>query len=484
MNLIDPILRHCRINAEQPAICAPGTQFDVITYAQLEYMMNNIIRAMLSLGFQPGDVVGVRVQDDVFHVALILALIRMGVIAVSISGATPSPEINATAIITDAPDADAGGKHVVRANPEWVKGSAKAVVDPRLIKATGNEICRIFLTSGSTGRPKGVALSHRNLIERNVRINYSFGGRWSEHSRIYCDLGIASEPAFRFVLYMLMRGGMVMFPGRNAVSTEQSLDLFRVQSMVTSPRGLAEHLKFYEHNNIPCSLDHILSVGGILPGELLQRVWGRMCPNIFSDYGATEVGSVASADFRNINQISGRVGYVVPPASAEAVDEGGAPVAEGAEGIIRLRTPYMADGYVGHPEASAKFFRDGWFYPGDFGNVAPDGLLVITGRLETRLNVGGDKVDPERIEEVVKNFREVNDAAVLTVPNALGLEDVYALIQTDGYVDDDALRTHCLSRLGRNFTPVRFIAVDRIPRNDAGKIQRGQLLELARRKLS
>jgi acyl-CoA synthetase (AMP-forming)/AMP-acid ligase II len=484
MNIVDPILHHCRINAEQPAICAPGTRFDLVTYAQLEYMINNLTRALLPLGFEPGQVVGILVQDKIFHVALLLALTRVGVVTTSCSAPSVPPEIGATAVITDTADTVSGVKRVIRANPDWVKGGGGAAVDPRQFKATGNETCRIFLTSGTTGVPKGVALSHRMLMGRNVQFDYAFGGHWPQHSRIYCDLGLASEPAFRFTLYMLMRGGMIMFVGQDAIGTEQSLDLFKIQSMVASPRGLAEHLKFYEHTAVRCGLDHILAMGGSVPAELLQRVWARMCPDVFGDYGATEVGSVASADLRHVNDTPGRTGYVVPPASIEAVSEDDVPVGPNTEGIIRLRTPTMATGYVGQPAVSAQVFRNGWFYPGDYGYVTQDGLLVITGRMETRINVGGDKIDPGRIEDVLRAFAGVEDAAVLTVPNSLGLEDVYALIQADSLADTEALRSHCQSKLSRNFVPVRFIAVGRIPRSETGKIQRGELLELAKSRLA
>ena len=240
--------------------------------------------------------------------------------------------------------------------------------------------------------------------------------------------------------------------------------------MVTSPRGLGEHLKSYEQTGICCCLDHILALGGSVSPELLQAVWGRMCPHVFSDYGATEVGSVASADLREVNAVPGRTGYVVPPAVVEIVDEDGTPIAANTEGIVRLQTPFMATGYVGQLEASARAFRDGWFYPGDFGYVTQDGLLVITARLETRLNVSGDKIHPDRIEEVLRTFPGVKDAAVLTVPNAIGIEDVHALVEADCVLDSEALRTHCQARLGRSYIPVRFIAVDHIPRSETGKI--------------
>ena len=80
-------------------------------------------------------------------------------------------------------------------------------------------------------------------------------------------------------------------------------------------------------------------------------------------------------------------------------------------------------------------------------------------------------------------FPGVNDAAVLTVPNALGLGDVYVLVQTDRVAENKSLRSYCQAKLSRNFVPAQFVALDRIPRSEAGKIQRSELLELAKARL-
>jgi acyl-CoA synthetase (AMP-forming)/AMP-acid ligase II len=485
MNIVDPILFQCKINAEQPAICAPGTRFDLITYAQLAYMTNNLTRAVLSLGFERGQIVGILLQDKIFHIALIIALTRIGVATVSCRDASLPKEINAAAAITDTAGPFANVERVIRANPEWVRGSAAAVVDPRLFEAKGDELCRIILTSGSTGVPKAIAFSHDKLIAKNARLDYCQGFRWSRSSRLFCDLGLSSSQGFRYVLHMLTRGGMVLVFGEDSASTLQSLNLFEIQNMVTAPFGLAEYLKFFESEpSFHCNFDHILIAGGMLTKNLAERAWARMCPNLISLYGATEVGAIATADARVTTSVPGAVGYILPDAQAQIVDPSGKQLAPGTEGIVRVRTEQVVTGYYGDPIASAAMFRDGWFYPGDHGYVGDDGLLVITGRQETRLNLGGDKVNPETVENVLTAFPGVSDAAVLTIPNALGIEEIYALIKSQSLLEEGAFRSYCQARLERTFVPVRFITVDRIPRNESGKIERSRLPELAKSKLS
>ena len=193
MNIVDPILFQCKVNGEQPAICAPGTQLDFITYAQLEYMVNNLTRALLSLDFERGQIVGILLQDKIFHIALAIALTRIGIATVSCRNASLPKELNAAAAITDIAGPFINVERVVRANPEWIRGSGSAVVDPKLFQAKGHELCRIILTSGSTGLPKAVAFSHDRLIAKNARLDYCQADRWPTSSRMYCDLGLNSR---------------------------------------------------------------------------------------------------------------------------------------------------------------------------------------------------------------------------------------------------------------------------------------------------
>ncbi len=485
MNLVDPIFFQCRINAEQPAICAPGTRFDLVTYGQLEYMVNNLTRAARSLRLEPGQIVGIWVQDKIFHVALILALTKIGVVTVSCRDLSLPAELKAIAIITDTPGRQATGvDRIIGVDFEWLKGDGTPV-NVGLRQAGPDDLCRIILTSGSTGTPKAIGFTHQKLIDKNARLEYCHGSRWPQSSRLFCDLGLSSSPGFRYIIHMLSRGGMVMLYGEDGIGTLQSLNLFKIQNMVTSPFGLAEYLKFFESQpTFHCEFDHILVAGGMLTKDIAERAWVRMSPNLLSLYGTTEVGEIATADARVTAPVAGAVGHILPDAQAQIVDQSDRQQASGVEGIVRVRTDQAVTGYIGDPAASAAKFRDGWFYPGDFGYVTDEGLLVITGRQETRLNLGGDKVNPETIESVLVAFPGVSDAAVLTVPNAFGIEEVYALIRSHSLLDEAALKNYCQGRLQRSFVPVRFLIVDRIPRNESGKVERGRLFELAKSKLS
>ena len=86
------------------------------------------------------------------------------------------------------------------------------------------------------------------------------------------------------------------------------------------------------------------------------------------------------------------------------------------------------DRYLDDPALSQIVFRDGCFYTGDTGYLMKDGMLVITGREKDVLNLGGDKVKPQTIEAVLTAFEGVGEAAAFTVPNQLGIDEVWALV--------------------------------------------------------
>jgi acyl-CoA synthetase (AMP-forming)/AMP-acid ligase II len=481
MNIVDPILFQCRLNPHGPAICTPGTANDSVSYGQLERLIHNTTRAALARGLVPGYVVALFIKDKILHAGIILGLARLGIATVSGRNQRLPKELRVDAIICDGSHPFGDIARAIVADTAWSSGDGKPVEDPRAASAGGGDLCRIVLTSGTTGEAKAVAFTHAMLCDRIARYSFAKGNRFPRSSRLFCDLSMGSSPGFRYLLYMLWKGGTIYFYGEDPESTLQAFDLHRIECMVASPHGLGEYLKFFEtHSAFQCGFDNIMSSGGLLAPRLSARIRARMCSNVFCSYGSTEAGTIAFGPADVIAQVPGAVGFVTPGSAVEALSESGVPLPAEKEGVLRVRSPNLVDGYLGDPVQSAKSFRDGWFHPGDFGYLTKHGLLVITGREKTRLNLGGDKVIPETIEDVIVAFGAIEQAAVFSAPNELGIEEVVALVVTRTKVDQAALHSHCAARLPSLFVPVRFVGVAAIPRSDMGKIERHLLPELAR----
>jgi acyl-coenzyme A synthetase/AMP-(fatty) acid ligase len=481
MNIVDPILFQCRQNPPSAAICAPGTALNVISYARLERFINNIGRRALAAGIQRGNIVAITVKDYIFHASVALALARLGVTTISVGDLRLPQGLHVDAVIADARAliANPANLPIILADLGWTEGDGSPIED-RLVSSGGDEIARIVLTSGSTGVAKAIAISHALETRRIERYPFVFGAAFSECSRFFCDMGLGQSTCFRMLLYVLWKGGTFFFPGAEPMDSLQTFGLYNVRGLVASPGGLSGILKFYEANTaFQSGFSTILTTGSPLPRSLSERVRARLAPNLLFFFGTSETGTVATSSAHAVANVPGAVGHVVPGVTVEIVDTENRILPQGAEGSVRIRSPTIVDGYLGDPEQTKVSFRDGYFYSGDLGYLTKDGLLIISGREKAILNLGGVKVRPEMVEETLTAFSSVDQAAVFAVPNSLGVDEVWALIVPKSPFDEKALRTYCEQRLPLAAWPARIVAVDQLPRNQNGKIDRLRLKDVA-----
>ena len=454
-------------------MCAPGSALGLISYARLARFIHNIGHRAIHHGIGPGQVAAIQVKDCIFHTALALGLMHIGIATISV-GPTFADGLHVDVILTDTPQAfGKGNAKVVAVDLTWMSGKG-APIEERVYRGNGNDICRIALTSGSTGEAKAVGFTHNNQLARLARYNHVYGKRFPDCARFFSDYGMGSSGGFRHILYVLSRGGTMFFPGISPMETLQTFELYKVQGLIASPGGLGGFLNFYDSNSeFRCGFDVIISAGSPLPNSLSERVRARMCSNLIFYYGTTETSTISSAPAHALS--AGAVGYVAPDVSVQIVDDAGAPLPHGREGSIRVRTPVTVGGYLDDPEATGRQFRDGYFDTGDIGYLTAEKLLSITGRKKDILNLGGDKVSPRTIEEVLTDFQGVRDAVAFSAPNELGIDEVWALVIYKGTADEEALRRHCQEKLAQTHVPARFIGVTDLPRNANGKVERLRL---------
>jgi acyl-CoA synthetase (AMP-forming)/AMP-acid ligase II len=481
MNIVEPILFQCRQSPPAAALCAPGTALNVISYARLARFIHNIGRRALAAGIRPGHTVAIQVKDHIFHAAMALALARMGVATLSVADLNLPAGLRVDSAITDAPAAIGNWANlpIILADLGWTEGDGKPI-DERFVSPGGDAIARIVLTSGSTGMPKAIAISHEMEMNRYGRYLFAFGDSFVACSRFFSDMGLGQSTCFRLLIYVLSRGGTFFFPGADPMDSLQTFELYKVQGLFASPGGLSGILKFYEANAaFRSGFDVIIAAGSPLPKTLSERVRARLGSNLVFFYGAAEIAAIAAAPAHAVAEVPGAVGHVFPGVTVEIVDESGRALPRGQEGSLRVRSPTMVDGYLGDPEQTRASFRDGFFHPGDLGHLTQDGMLVISGRDKEVLNLGGAKIRPQLVEDVLAAVASVDQAAVVGMPNSLGIDELWALIVPRSPLDEPALRAHCRERLSTLFCPVRFVTVDRLPRNQNGKIDRSRLRDLA-----
>jgi acyl-CoA synthetase (AMP-forming)/AMP-acid ligase II len=479
LNITDPILAQCRFQPDSPALCVPGDHHTVITYSRLDRMIRNVARNARAAGLKPGDRAVIFSDDQILHAALILGLARARV--ASISGRNPElpPELNIDVIIADFGRTFSRRTRVMPADFSWTAGDGLAL-DEEMHTPSGDEVCRLIFTSGTTGDAKAVAYTHRMVAERVARFDYLAGNLLAAPLRSYVELGFATSLGFLLLIRTLMRGGMLLLAG-SCEAAMNACDLYRVDSWVGAPGSLIPMVELYEQSEgRRCNFQAMLAGGSLLSKSLSERVRSRMCSNLIAAYGSTETNMVATAPAYITAETPGAVGYLTPGMVVQAVDRDHRALPIGKEGLIRIRGPYNVNEYVDDPEESARAFRDGWFYPGDIGSITMNNLLIIAGRQKTVMNIGGDKVKPELIEDVLTAFSGVNEAGVFGFVNDYGIEEVWAVIASTTAVDEPQLHIHCQKRLPANFVPRRFIRAQALPKNEMGKVDRRRLPELAK----
>lgn len=481
MNVVDPILFQCRQNPPAAAICAPGTVFNIVSYARLERFINNIGHRALAAGIRPGNIVAIMVKDYIFHASMALALARIGAATLSVSDLRLPMGLRVDAVITDARAlvGNPANLPIIPADFTWTEGDGKHIED-RFVSPGGDEVARIVLTSGSTGMPKAIAVTHALEMRRIERYAYVFGASFAECSRVFSDMGLGQSTSFRMLIYVLGRGGTFFFPGADPMDSLQTFGLYKVQGLLASPGGLNGFLKFYEANSaFQPGFSAIVTTGAPLHKSLSERVRARLGSNLVFFFGTSETATIAATSAHMVAESPGAVGRVVPGVTVEIVDAERRVLPQGAEGFVRVRSPTMVDGYLGDPEQTRVSFRDGYFHSGDLGYLTKDGMLVISGRENEVLNLGGVKMRPTIVEEILTAFDSIDQAAVFAMPNNLGVDELWALIVAKSPIDEKALRAYCEQRLPLAAWPARVVTVDQLPRNENGKIERHRVRDFA-----
>jgi acyl-coenzyme A synthetase/AMP-(fatty) acid ligase len=162
------------------------------------------------------------------------------------------------------------------------------------------------------------------------------------------------------------------------------------------------------------------------------------------------------------------------------VDDTGEERPRGTVGHLVARGDNVTPGYLDDPQATAAILRDGWLWTGDLATQDEDGYLFHQGREREILKVGGHRISPMAIEQVLETSPDVAEAGVCGIPDdLLGEVPVAFVVPATETLDIDLLRAHCIARLPPMQLPRVFRVVTALPRNASGKLLRPRLREMA-----
>jgi long-chain acyl-CoA synthetase len=354
---------------------------------------------------------------------------------------------------------------------EFLQGQGETYEPMRA--AQPSDVVAFLYTSGTTGFPKGAMVTHANLLSNVATEAELYGlGRADVFA---CVLPLFHNYALVDTCLLPMWHGATIVLG-NLDSTEQVLALVEkhhITFLATMPAQLSEMVSLtFARSYDTGSLRMVQTGGAPLPTEVQRRFQARYGLPVIEGYGCSEASSTVTVIPMQGPYKPGSVGTVMPNQRLRVVDEHDNDVPAGVEGEVVVRGPNICRGYYGLPEESRQALRGGWLHTGDLGRLDGDGFLFITGRKKSMINVGGFKVYPAEVEDVLHQIDGVVGACVVATYHPLLGETCKAFIEAPAgrRPDRDRIIKHCEQRLGAYKVPhvIEFRA--RLPRTGTGKI--------------
>ena len=334
-----------------------------------------------------------------------------------------------------------------------------------------------MLTSGSTGQPKGVALTYRMVQERIDAFPNVFGSEFAEYRGLMCGMRLSSSLGYAFLFYSLARGGLFCSDSTDFDKIVGAISRFGLQALITTPFTLAEFIARCEQDaNVRFPrLPLVLTAGSLASPQLTRRVRDLLCDRLIVFYGTTETGVISTAEG---DLAVGDVGTSVAARRVEIVDADGRKVPDGELGTIRIRAASGALPYFDLSDWQQKTPKES-FSPGDVGLINSLGHLVIHGREDNVINIGGTKTTFELLEQSILAAPGVRDCGVVCRRDPLGIDRITAVLVLDPFWDQARFLAHCEANIIRDFLPSKFVLATQIQRNRNNKIDREALAKLA-----
>lgn len=340
------------------------------------------------------------------------------------------------------------------------------------------QIADVLFTTGTTGAPKGVALSYLNLAAaaRNINsyikntkddvellalpVSHSFG-----LGRLRCSLSIGST--------VVMLG---TFANVKRFFGEMKRCHVTIFGMVPASWGFIKKMSGKYIGKFAEQLKFIEIGSSFMPIEDKQMLM-ELLPNtrICMHYGSTEASRSAFMEFHEYSDNLLSAGHASPFTDIRIYSPEGKPLPLGEEGEVCVKGEHVTCSYWNEtPERFSSDFHDGYFRTGDCATMDADGNIYLKSRIKEMINVGGKKVAPMEVEDILNTIPGIKESACIGIPDpgiVLG-EVVKAFVVADESLSDDEIMNQLRPQLEVYKLPVAIERIDAIPKTNSGKIQR------------
>lgn len=362
---------------------------------------------------------------------------------------------------------------------EWLAAQTPFVGEPQVPRSS------MIYTSGTTGRPKGVRRARPTpdqIVKAQAAAVRIFGLDAAAPAIVLMNGPMYHSATNAYGLNALRTGatiilqpkfdaeGMLALIARHGISHMHIVPTMFVRLLKLLPEVRARYdlssLRFVVHGAAPCPID--------VKRQMIEW-WG---PVICEYYGSTETGIPVWHDSADALRKPGTVGKMVDGATIEIVDEAGRALPRGEIGEVYVRVRHVTEfTYQGLDDKRREISRGDLATVGDVGWLDKEGFLFLCDRKRDMIISGGVNIYPAEIEAALLRLPAVRDCAVFGIPHEDLGETVCAYIEpeADAAIDPAAIRADLAPHLARYKIPAVIEYIDRLPREDSGKIFKRKL---------
>ena len=439
---------------KHPALPAVENEERIRTFGSLYSITIMIAIHMHSRGVGRSSCVGFDLHNTVFAIASTMAIALLGAKCIQYPGPAVLKQARVTHLLVDGDGKYGRESGVMKIDSSWTK-LPDHLQPGTQIKFPGYEspddVCMLISTSGSTGGRKLVPLTYRQAFYRIFHTNIHCLGSSQTVFSLFENKRFSTIFRYMAALYL---GRKIYAP----FNKEHFFELpYEVDLLQASPSQIQSILS--KGLNIKLQIKSIELSGSLVTSSFLQECF-KLSPKIFNLYGAIESGGICYSEFDQARYQFGYCGSALEKVKIEIVDSSGRSVPFGQEGVIRTKSPGSAQEYLGETEASAKSFRNGWFYSGDVGFLTEKNELVLAGRSDDRINLGGVKINGAKLNAKLQSIENVNDA-MWFIETDSSISDKLSVLASCQHAYDE-------SRMVRSIEEV--ISEEKVPSHNRGKI--------------
>ncbi len=496
------IKAHSQIRPHHPAVIEAETE-RVLTYSQLYDRINGLTHYLRNKGLVRGDRIALLATNGIAFLEVTFAANHLGIVVVPLNYRLTPHELSfmlndaepkllfasedlrhlasdalqvskQTIDIVDIPKAQPDS--VFNADWDQLVGRNPSAID---VDVSESDVAMIMYSSGTTGSPKGVVLSHGNMQWSTISLITSPVGMTRD------DVALVPMPLFHVgglgvTAYPILHlGGTIVIQNQfDAETTINRMHQYNVTHILMVPTMWENVLALPEEKRqVPPTLRVALSAAAPTAphvfGDLRASGWPMS-----ESYGMTEMApSVSALDPTTAHLHPGSIGRPMPHVDVRVIDPDGNDVESGEVGELITRGPNRMIEYFKRPADTERAIWNGWYRTGDLAYMDKDGYLFLVDRLNDMIISGGENIYPVEVENTLKAFPGVVDAAVIgrldsrwgEVPTA------FIVISDEIAFDTTSLKQFCLERIAKYKCPAEFRVVQVLPRNASGKLLKRDL---------